>query len=131
MSLLTGDTLKWATAIMENPGIKAVFQQGLNEEVCGEMACQDDEASLYTLIDLAIVLDSLIRDCCPARVIHLPRSPSPLPAEPMQLGSMRLTCCCCMRSLGEMLLLWCEGALDGTRPQRRGRYSNHTTTNGV
>lgn len=44
------------------PALKAVFRRGLNESVREEMACRDDEATLDSLIDLAICLDNLLCD---------------------------------------------------------------------
>lgn len=40
--------------------LKSMFQKGLNTDVLTKLACQDDEASLDDLINLAICLDNLL-----------------------------------------------------------------------
>lgn len=58
--------LKFCTLAAENgwnePALKAVFRQGLNENIRTEMVCRDDEASLDSMIDLTIHLDNLLQD---------------------------------------------------------------------
>lgn len=66
--------------------LKAVFRRGLNPNT--ELACRDDEATLDSLMDLAIHLDNLLLDHQPRT--HLTnRLRSSLP-EPMQLGKTPL-----------------------------------------
>lgn len=68
--------------------LKAVFRKGLNENICTKMACLDDEASLDSLIDLAIQLDNLLRDRGLVLLPCLSQPELPPPPEVMQLGRL-------------------------------------------
>lgn len=43
------------------PVLKAAFHHGLNEDILTELACQDKNVTLDSLIDLAICLDNLLQ----------------------------------------------------------------------
>lgn len=42
------------------PALKAAFWQGLNPQVLTELVCQNEQAKVNTLINLAICLDNLL-----------------------------------------------------------------------
>lgn len=44
------------------PALKVTYHKGLNEDLITEMACRDDQASLESLIDMSIYLDTLIKN---------------------------------------------------------------------
>lgn len=64
------------------PALKATFHRGLNGEILVELACRDDEATLDSLIDMAIRTDNLLRDRR-STLVNLPTSIRSQ-AEPMQ-----------------------------------------------
>lgn len=67
--MLTGKALKYALefctiavgSAWNEPALKAAFWQGLDPRVLTELACQDKQATLDSLIDLSICLDKLLR----------------------------------------------------------------------
>lgn len=54
----------YALEFWNKSALKAVFWMGLNEDMRTEMSCRDNEASLDSLIDLAIRLDNHLHDEC-------------------------------------------------------------------
>lgn len=44
------------------PALKVTFCQGLNPQVLTELACQDEQATLNSLIDMFIQLDNLLQN---------------------------------------------------------------------
>lgn len=65
-----------------------VFRQGLNADVLTVLACCDDEATLDSVIDLAIRIDNLFQDR--HRRPNLTVSPLLPILAPMQLGNIHL-----------------------------------------
>lgn len=45
------------------PTLKAIFWRGLNNNILTELACRDDEATLDSLINMSIWIDTLLWDC--------------------------------------------------------------------
>lgn len=70
------------------PALKATFHQGRNSEILTKLACQDDEATVDLLIDLAICIDNLV---VYRRAIHvvIPQATTSQ-EEPMQIGNTYL-----------------------------------------
>lgn len=59
-------TLEFCTLAAESgwkeSALKAAFRHRLNHDILTELACQDDEATLDPLIDMAIRVDNLLHD---------------------------------------------------------------------
>lgn len=72
------------------PALKAACCQGLNTNILTALSCQDDPASLDSLIELSIHLDLLPNNRMKVNLeVHQVKE-SPV-TEPMQLGQTRLT----------------------------------------
>lgn len=68
------------------PALKAAFWQGLNSNILAELACQDDETTLDSLIDMSIKSVNLLRDQH-SRLGNIPAF-GHSPAEPMQIDNI-------------------------------------------
>ncbi|KAI2661080.1 Transposon Tf2-6 polyprotein [Labeo rohita] len=97
-------------------------QSGWNDE----LACRDEDLSLDQYIDLSIRVDNVMRarrSSHPVPSMQLPTAPHEAPAEPMQLGTTKLTLEERERRLRDNLCLYCgqPGHIRASCPTRPPR----------
>lgn len=85
-------TLEFCKLAAENewnePALKAAFHRILNSEILSKLACQDDEATMNSLIELSIKIDNLLCDW--RSVLTTLPTLDRTTIEPMQLSNTRL-----------------------------------------
>ncbi|KAL0183843.1 hypothetical protein M9458_019539, partial [Cirrhinus mrigala] len=90
---LTFRTLAAQSGWNDGP-LKLHYRKGLNPDLQIELACRDEDLSLDQYIDLSIRVDNVMRarrSSRPLSAMQLPAAPHEAPAEPMQLGTTKLT----------------------------------------
>ncbi|KAI2645459.1 Retrotransposon-derived protein PEG10 [Labeo rohita] len=122
---LTFRTLAAQSGWNDGP-LKLHYRKGLNPELQIELACRDEDLSLDQYIDLSIRVDNVMRarrSSRPVSAMQLPAAPHEAPAEPMQLGTTKLTLEERERRLRGNLCLYCgqPGHIRATCPTRPPR----------
>ncbi|KAL0186270.1 hypothetical protein M9458_017940, partial [Cirrhinus mrigala] len=122
---LTFHTLAAQSGWNDGP-LKLHYRKGLNPDLQIELACQDEDLSLDQYIDLSIRVDNVMRarrSSRPLSAMQLPAAPHEAPAEPMQLGTTKLTLEERERRLRGNLCLYCgqPGHIRATCPTRPPR----------
>ncbi|KAL0181246.1 hypothetical protein M9458_023652, partial [Cirrhinus mrigala] len=122
---LTFHTLAAQSGWNDGP-LKLHYRKGLNPVLQIELACRDEDLSLDQYIDLSIRVDNVMRarrSSRPLSAMQLPAAPHEAPAEPMQLGTTKLTLEERERRLRGNLCLYCgqPGHIRATCPTRPPR----------
>ncbi|KAI2654269.1 Transposon Tf2-6 polyprotein [Labeo rohita] len=134
---LTFRTLAAQSGWNDGP-LKLHYRKGLNPELQVELACRDKDLFLNQYINLSIRVDNVMRarrSSRPVSAMQLPVAPHEAPAEPMQLGTTKLTLEERERRLRGNLCLYCgqPGHIRATCPTRPPRqptsvsFDQHTS----
>ncbi|KAL0161008.1 hypothetical protein M9458_044733, partial [Cirrhinus mrigala] len=134
---LTFRTLAAQSGWNDGP-LKLHYRKGLNPELQIELACRDEDLTLNQYIDLSIRVDNVMRarrSSRPVSAMQPPVTPLEAPAEPMQLGTTKLTLEERERRLRGNLCLYCSqpGHIRATCPTRPPRqpttvsFDQHTS----